>query len=155
MSFNLPSLIPSPFIVTRQTGRLDASDLSTTGGNVPGGRSFMSETAKIGDGCRVDIGVGVGLKINANDADAVERSRFDVVDAAGEGEEALQVIGDVAFDLLRRHSRVERRHDDHRNVHRREHVHRHSRDAAHAQNQDDQAGNDDEIRRANGKAGHG
>jgi hypothetical protein len=28
-------------------GKLDASDLSTTGGNVPGGKSFMSETAKL------------------------------------------------------------------------------------------------------------
>ncbi len=33
-------------MVTRQTGRLDASDFSTTGGNVPGGKSFMSETAR-------------------------------------------------------------------------------------------------------------
>ena len=47
MSFRLPSVIPSPFMVTRQTGRLDASDLSTTGGNVPGGRSFMSDTARL------------------------------------------------------------------------------------------------------------
>ena len=47
MSLRLPSVIPSPFIVTRHTGRLDASDLSTTGGSVPGGRSFMSETAKL------------------------------------------------------------------------------------------------------------
>jgi hypothetical protein len=47
MSFRLPSVIPSPFIVTRQTGRLEASDFNTTGGSVPGGRSFMSETARL------------------------------------------------------------------------------------------------------------
>ena len=33
-------------MVTRHTGRLDASDLSTTGGKVPGGKSFMSDTAR-------------------------------------------------------------------------------------------------------------
>jgi GTP cyclohydrolase III len=58
---------------------------------------------QIRDGGGVDIRVGVGLKVDANDAHAVERSRLDMIDAAGEREEALQVIGDVAFDLLRRH----------------------------------------------------
>ena len=46
ISLSAPSVMPGPFIVTRQTGKLDASDLSTTGGKVPGGKSFMSETAK-------------------------------------------------------------------------------------------------------------
>ena len=32
------SFKPSPLKVTRQTGRLDASNFSTTGGSVPGGR---------------------------------------------------------------------------------------------------------------------
>ena len=39
---------------------------------------------QVGDGRRVNVRIGVGLKIDANDTDAVQRSRFDMIDAAGE-----------------------------------------------------------------------
>ena len=43
------SLSPSPLSVIRQTGRLDASNFSTTGGSVPGGslRRFARERFEI------------------------------------------------------------------------------------------------------------
>jgi len=43
---------------------------------------------------------GVRLEVDADNADAIEEWGFDMVDAAGEGEETLDVIGDVALDLL-------------------------------------------------------
>ena len=46
-SRNAVSLRPSPLKVTRQTGRLDASNLKTTGGNVPGGRRLSCAMAKL------------------------------------------------------------------------------------------------------------
>ncbi len=77
-----------------------------------------------------------------------------MIDAAGQREEALQVIGDVAFDLLRRHTRIKRRHNHYRHVHRREHIDRHASDAAHAEHKDHEADNDNQVRGADGKAGH-
>ena len=71
MSFRLPSVIPSPFMVTRHTGRLEASDLSTTGGSVPGGKILHVRDGQVGDGRRVDIRIGVRLEIDANNTDAV------------------------------------------------------------------------------------
>jgi len=41
------SLSPSPLNVTRQTGRLDASNFSTTGGSVPGGRRRNCAMARL------------------------------------------------------------------------------------------------------------
>ena len=38
---------PSPFSVIRQTGRLEASNFSTTGGSVPGGSLRRSAMARL------------------------------------------------------------------------------------------------------------
>ncbi len=77
-----------------------------------------------------------------------------MVDAAGERKKSLQVIRDVALDLLRRHSGVKRGDDDDRNVHCREHIHGHLDNADPAEDGDDQADNDDEIGRVDGKSRH-
>ena len=81
------------------------------------------------DGGDGGIRIGARLKVNLNHADAGERARLHMIDAAGQREEALQVIGDVAFDLLRRHPGIERRDCDHRDVHRRKEIDRHPRHA--------------------------
>ena len=51
--------------------------------------------------------------------------------------------------------RIERRHHDFRQIDRREQIHRHPREAGDADDRQRQADDDDEVRIANGKAGHG
>ena len=109
---------------------------------------------QVGDGGDSRIGIGARLEVDLDDADAGQRARFDVLDAAAQREEAFEAAGDVGFDLLRRHAGIERRHHHHRNVHRREHVHRHARQAGDADHGDDQADHDDEVGIADGEAGH-
>src|ERR1700744_1314469 len=46
-SRNCVSFIPSPFKVIRQTGRLEASNFSTTGGSVPGGNRRRFAIARL------------------------------------------------------------------------------------------------------------
>ncbi len=110
---------------------------------------------EIGNGRRVYVGIGVGLKVDANDTDAVERSRLNMIDPAGEREEPLQVIGNIAFNLLGRHPRVKRRHNHYRDVHRREHIHRHLCDTHHSKNRDDRAHHQDQIRSVDCESRHG
>ena len=62
------------------------------------------------------VGIGARLEVDLDEADAGQRARFAVVDVGGQGEEALEGIGDVGFDLLRRHAVVERGHHHHRHV---------------------------------------
>src|SRR5215471_14514063 len=90
-----------------------------------------------------------------DDADSGERPRFDVFDAASEGQESLQAVGDAVFDLLWRHSRIERRDHYHRYVDRREHIDRHPRNADSAQDRHDKAGDHDEVRCPDGEFRHG
>ena len=47
MSRSCVSFRPSPFSVMRQTGRLEASNFSTTGGSVPGGRRRRLAIARL------------------------------------------------------------------------------------------------------------
>ena len=92
---------------------------------MPGGMSRMSLMASDGDAWRHRVGVGSGAEVDLDEADAGKRAGLHVVDAAGERELALEVIGDVGFDLLRRHAGVEGRDGDDRQVDGREHVDRH------------------------------
>ena len=55
-----------------------------------------------------------------------------MIDAAAERKESLERIGDVGFDLLRRHAVVKRRDDHDRNVDLRKKIDRHARDRGHA-----------------------
>ncbi len=50
-----------------------------------------------------------------------------MIDVAPEREKAFKRIGDVCFDLLRRHAAVEGRNDHHRNLDLRKEIYRHSR----------------------------
>src|SRR5438067_9176457 len=77
-----------------------------------------------------------------------------MLDAAAQREETFEAAGDVGLDLLRRHARIERRYDHYGDVHRREHIDGHARQAADAHYRDDQADDDDEVRVLNGKPGH-
>ena len=68
-----------------------------------------------------------------------------MLDAASQREEALESAGDVGFDLLGRHARVEGGNHDDRDVYRWKHVHRHAVQAVYPEYQDEQADHDDEI----------
>src|SRR6185312_4338779 len=59
------------------------------------------------------------------------------------------------LDILRRHARVEGRHDNLREVDGREEVHRHSDDAHGSQDDDRETENNDEVGITYGEAGHG
>ena len=97
-------------------------------------------------GNRADRGVGIRarLEVHTNQAHAGERARFDVIDPAAEREKALEGIGDVRFDLFRRHAVVERRHHHDRNVDVGKQIDRHADERGHADHGDDQAHHDDE-----------
>ena len=103
----------------------------------------------------VRIGVGAGLEIHLDDADAQQRAGLHVIDAAGLGEEAFQWIGDVHFDVLRRHAVVKRRHHHFRQVDGRKQIHRHAGKSVDADDRQRQADDHNEIRVANGKTWHG
>lgn len=77
-----------------------------------------------------------------------------MVDSAGESELPFQVIGNVGLDLLGRHSRVKRSHGNDWQTDRREHIHRHVGDADRAEDHDDQAQNNDQVRIAYGESRH-
>jgi hypothetical protein len=121
--------------------------LSTTGGSVPGVR--QSEIGKLRD---IGVGIGARLEEHFDDADAEQRARLHMVDAAGQREEPFQGVGDVGFDVLGRHARIERRHHDFRQVDRREQIHRHPHKAGHADHHQRQADHNDEIRVPDGEA---
>ena len=94
---------------------------------MPGGRRFRSASARLENCGDIGIGVGSGLEVNLDNADAEQGAGFHVVDAAGQGEEALQRIGDIGFDILRRHAGVERGDHDLGQIDRREQIDRHAR----------------------------
>ncbi len=62
------------------------------------------------------VGIGAGLEVNLDEADAGQRARLAVIDVGGQGEEALEGVGDVGFNLLRRHAAIESGHHHHRHV---------------------------------------
>ena len=69
-----------------------------------------------------------------------------MIDVAAQREEALKRIGDVAFDLLRRHAAVERGHDDDRNLDFGKQVHRHAIHGSDADHNNGEAEHQDEER---------
>ena len=109
------------------------------------------EVGNVGD---VGIGVGAGLKINLDQAHAGHGAGFHMIDAAAQREKSLEGIGDVRFDLFRRHAVVERGHQHDGNIDRRKHVHRHLRQAGNPQDANEKANDDDEVRMAYGKCWH-
>src|ERR1700692_1223058 len=77
-----------------------------------------------------------------------------MVDIAAQGEESLKRIGYVRFNLLRRHPGIKRRHHYNRDIDLREQVNRHAHHGGHADDRNDQAQHDDEIRIRQGKLWH-
>jgi hypothetical protein len=74
-----------------------------------------------------------------------------MIDAAAQREEPLEWIGNVGFNLFRRHAVIERCHHHHRNLDLRKQIHRHARHGDRANNGDDHAQHDDEERIAEGE----
>jgi hypothetical protein len=90
----------------------------------------LGEPPQIGHGKvrnlgHIGISIGAGLKIDLDEAYAGQRTRFHVIHSTGEGEETLEGIGDVRFDLLRRHPVIESGHQHDGNINGGKHIHRH------------------------------
>ena len=140
--------------VIRQTGRLEASNFCTIGGSVPGGRRFRSAIARLEISVTSESAFVPGWKKTLMMLVPGQRTRFHVVDARAEREEALETTGDVGLDLLGRHAAVEGGDHDLRNVDVGKEVHRHAHHAGDADHRHDQTDDDDEVRVADGKARH-
>ena len=121
---------------------------------MPSRQSPQVRHGQIGNLRDVGVGVGAGLEIDLDQAHAGQRTRFHVIDAAGQGEEALERVGDIRFDLLRGHAAVERGHQHDGNIDRRKHVHRHLHDAGDAQHADEETKHDDQVGMSDGKGWH-
>ncbi len=80
---------------------------------------------KIGNLSHVGIGIRAWLKVNFDQTYAGHRTRFHVVDSASKREKPLKRVGDIRFNLLRRHAAVKGGYHHHGNVDRWKHVHRH------------------------------
>jgi len=81
-----------------------------------GGKAAEIRHGQIRNGAEVGIRVCAGLKINFDEAHSGQRTRFDVIHAAGQGEKSLEWISDVRFDLLRRHTGIKGGHHDNGNI---------------------------------------
>ena len=117
------------------------------------------KAAKIGhreirNGAEVGVGVRSWLKIDLDQAYAGKRARFDVVDAACQREQSFEWVGDVGFDLLRRHAGIKRGDDHDRNVDRRKQIHGHAHKRHGAHDGDAQTDHDNKEGILDGKAGH-
>src|ERR1700733_1138580 len=120
----------------------------------PGGQAAQIGHGEVGDVAERGIRVGTRTEVDLDERDARERARLDVVDIGAEGEETLEGVGDVAFDLLRRHAGVERGNDDDRNINGREEIDRHGDDVDDADDEYHESDHDDEEGIAEGKFGH-
>jgi hypothetical protein len=85
----------------RQAGRVKLQNHRRQGA---GRQLAQIRHREVGDAGHGGIGIEAGLKINLDQAHARQRTRFNVIHAAGQREEALKASGDVRFDLLRRHA---------------------------------------------------
>jgi hypothetical protein len=77
-----------------------------------------------------------------------------VIDIAAEGEKALESIGDVTFNLLRRHAGIKGGYDDHGNIDLREEIDGHANDGRDTHNRDYQTKHDDAVGVRESKLGH-
>src|ERR1035438_9559636 len=85
------------------------------------------------------IRVGARLEVHLDQAHTGQGARFDVIDIASQGEEALKGVGDVGLDRLRGHAAVESGHHHDRNVNGREKIDWHASDRGHANHDDGEA----------------
>ena len=117
---------------------------STTGGSVPWRQAAQIGHGQVGDVAQRRIRIGARLEVDLDQADAGQRARFAVVDIRAQGKESLKGVGDVGFDLLRRHAVVESRHHHHRHIDLGKQIDRHAGNVDHADQHDHQAQHDDE-----------
>ena len=83
---------------------------------MPGGSRRRFAIARLEILLTAAFGIRARLKVDLDQADAGQRARLNVVDTAAEGEEPFVAVGDVRFNLLRRHARVKGCNDDDRDV---------------------------------------
>ncbi len=121
---------------------------------MPSGKAAQVSHGEIGNVGDVGVGVGARLKINLDQAHAGHRAGFHVIDAAAKGEESLEGIGDVRFDLLRGHPVVKGGDEDDGNIDGRKHVDGHLREAGDSQDTNEKADDDDEVGMANREGWH-
>ena len=95
-----------------------------------------------------------GFEVNLDQAHAGQRARLGVIHIRSQGEEALEGVGDVRFNLLRRHTVVKRSDHDHWHVDAGEKVDRHAEQVEHADQHHHETKHDDEVGIAQGKLRH-
>ena len=128
--------------VTKVTGSDEAPDSNTSGGRVPGGRWRRSAIARLDRGRRGSE-IRPWMEVHLDDADARQRSRFHVFDAAAESEKSLEASRNVGLDFKRRHTRIKRRHHDCGNLQIGKHIYRHPGECGDSQYRDYQRSDDD------------
>src|ERR1019366_9424738 len=114
-----------------------------------GWQSTWRQTPQIGhrkvrDIAKSGIGIAPRLEVNLDQAYARQRAGLDMVDVAAEGKKALERVGNVGLDLLRRHPRIEGRNHHYRNLDLREQIHRHPNHGGHTDHGDHQTKHDHE-----------
>ncbi len=77
-----------------------------------------------------------------------------MINAAGESKEPFEPARNIIFDLFRRHTGIESGDNDHRDFDGREEIDREADEAGDPNHAGYQTNDDDQIRIANGKAGH-
>ena len=95
------SFSPCPSTVSRQTGRLEASDLQHHRGKRSLRKPAQVRHGQVGNLRDVGVGIRARLEVDLDQAHAGHGPRFHVIDAAAQREESLERVGDVRLDLLR------------------------------------------------------
>src|SRR5215469_4896024 len=132
-------------------GKTGSVEFQYDRGQGSGRQALEIGKSQVGEFRDIGVGAGSGLEVHTNDADTEQRPRLHVIDAAGQGEETLQGIGNGGFNVLRRHSRVERGHHHFRQIDCGEQIHRHARQAGDANHHQHETDHDNEIWITDGK----
>ena len=109
---------------------------------------------EVGNVAQRRIGIGAGFEVDLDQAHAGERARLAVIHIGGQRKEALEGVGDVGFDLLRRHAVIERSHHHHRHIDVGKQVHRHAHHGHRSNQRHHQAQHEDEKGKTQGKLWH-
>jgi hypothetical protein len=139
-------LSPSSFHRHQANGQAGGVKLQHHRRQGAGRQALQVGQREVGEFRHVRVGVRPRLKIDFDNADSQHRARLHVINAAGQGEEAFERVGDVDFDVLGRHAGVKRRHHHFRQINGRKKVDGHAHQAGDAQHQQHQTTDHDEIR---------
>src|SRR5262249_11713142 len=150
-----PCLVQSLAFQGHKTDRKAGGiELEHDGGQRAGRQPSEISHSQIGNHSDIGIRIRGRLKVDLDKADAWQRPRFDVIDAAPESKESLETAGDVRLDFFWRHSRVERSDHYNRDINIREQVNRHAEEAGRPHDYNDQAYYYYEVRVFYGKPRH-